>query len=46
MYIPLTSMLIREADAEEIWSKGLKIYEMRRGGDMGFYLSLANPGYM
>lgn len=36
----------READAAEIWAKELKIYEMRRGGDMGFYLSLANPGYM
>lgn len=36
----------RDADAAEIWAKELKIYEMRRGGDMGFYLSLANPGYM
>lgn len=36
----------READAAEIWAKEMKIYEMRRGGDMGFYLSLANPGYM
>lgn len=36
----------RQADADEIWAKEMKIYEMRRGGDMGFYLSLANPGYM
>lgn len=36
----------RAADAEEIWAKELRIYEMRRGGDMGYYLSLATPGYM
>lgn len=36
----------RKADAENIWAQELKIYEMRRGGDMGYYLSLANPGYM
>lgn len=38
--------LEREADAAEIWAKEMKIYEMRRDGDMGYYLSLANPGYM
>ena len=36
----------RAADAEKIWAQELRIYEMRRGGDMGYYLSLANPGYM
>lgn len=36
----------RAADAEEIWGQELRIYEMRAGGDMGYYLSLANPGYM
>lgn len=36
----------RQADAEKIWAQELHIYEMRRGGDMGYYLSLANPGYM
>lgn len=36
----------RAADAEDIWGKELRIYEMRAEGDMGYYLSLANPGYM
>ena len=36
----------RAADAEKIWAQELHIYEMRRSGDMGYYLSLANPGYM
>ena len=36
----------RITDAEKIWEQELHIYEMRRGGDMGYYLSLANPGYM
>lgn len=36
----------RAEDAEKIWAQELHIYEMRRGGDMGYYLSLANPGYM
>jgi len=38
--------LAREADAEKIWAQELHIYEMRSGGDMGYYLSLASPGYM
>ena len=36
----------READAEEIWRKELTIFERRANGDMGYYLSLATPGYM
>ncbi len=36
----------RQADANEIWSKELGIFERRATGDMGYYLSLANPGYM
>lgn len=36
----------RQADADKIWAQEMKIYEMRRSGDMGYYLSLANPGYM
>ena len=36
----------RIADAEQIWAQELKIFEQRAGGDMGYYLSLANPGYM
>jgi len=36
----------RVADAEQIWAQELKIFEQRAGGDMGYYLSLANPGYM
>ena len=36
----------RTADAEEIWTKELTIFERRATGDMGYYLSLATSGYM
>lgn len=36
----------REEDAEQIWSQELEIFRQRAQGDMGYYLSLANPGYM
>ncbi len=36
----------REKDAEQIWAQELEIFKQRAQGDMGYYLSLANPGYM
>ena len=36
----------RQADANETWSKELRIFEKRATGDRSYYPSLANPGYM